>query len=287
MIQALAECKNKKKLSKAHLCQLLKIPRSSYYAGIKPKIINAKEVYLNTWVKQAFNQSNGSAGARTISHIVSKQKAIKLTRYKASNIMKRLGLVSRQYRHKYKHRDKEHKVHQNTVNRNFSPTAPNQVWCGDVTYIRIKGGWCYLAVVLDLFSRKVIGFKVSDSPDSQLTSQAIKSSYTMRNNPKGVVFHSDQGTHYTSKEFAETLEDCHIEASMSRRGNCWDNAPMERFFRSFKSEWMTKNGYDSQEQATKAISDYIFRYYDSIRPHAHNDYLTPAEKEYEFYKNAS
>ncbi len=254
MIQALAERNNKKKLSKSHLCQLLKIPRSSYYAGIKPKAINAKEIELNALVNQVFNQSHGSAGARTISHIVSKQKGIHLTRYRAGKIMKKLGLVSRQYLHKYKQRDKKHTIHQNTVNRHFSPQTPNQVWCGDVTYIRIKGGCCYLAVVLDLFSRKVVGFKVSDSPDSQLTSQAIRSAYVKRNNPQGVVFHSDQGAHYTSKQFAETLADCHIEASMSRRGNCWDNAPMERFFRSFKTEWMSKNGYDSQEQATRAIS---------------------------------
>ncbi len=206
------------------MCQLLKIPRSSYYAGIKPKAINAKEIEINTLVRQVFNQSNGSAGARTISYIISKQKGIKLTRYKVGKIMKKLGLVSRQYLHKYKHKDKEHTIYQNTINRNFTTKTPSQVWYG-------------------------------------LASQVIKSAYVKRNNPKGVVFHSDQGTHYTSKEFAEILEDCQIKASMSRRGNCWDNAPMERFFRSFKTEWMPKNGYDSQEQVTRAISDYIFGYY--------------------------
>lgn len=287
MIQELVGRNNKKKLSTTALCDLFNIARSSYYAGIKPKLINLKEVVLNALVQQAFNLSNHSAGARTISHIVSKQNNIKLTRYKAGKVMKKLGLISKQHKHKYKYREKEHCIHNNIVNREFSPTAPNQTWSGDVTYIRIKGGWCYLAIVMDLFSRKVVGYKVSNSPDSQLTSQAIKSAYAIRNNPKGVVFHSDQGTHYSSKAFTETLENCHIKASMSRRGNCWDNAPTERFFRSFKTEWMPKNGYDSQEQAVQAIDDYILGYYDCVRPHSHNNYQTPAEKEDEFYKKAS
>lgn len=286
MIKVLAGRKRTKKLSKSHLCKLLKIPRSTYYAGLKSKVINLEEIELNALIKQVFNQSNGSAGARTISHIISKN-GIKLTRYKAGKLMKKLGLVSRQYRHKYKHRDKAHQVHRNAINRDFSPKAPNQVWSGDVTYIRIKGGWCYFAVVLDLFSRKVVGFNVSDSPDSQLTSQAIKSAYAQRNSPKGVIFHSDQGTHYSSREFTKSLENCYMQPSMSRRGNCWDNAPTERFFRSFKTEWMPKNGYESQEQAEQAIHNYIFSYYDTVRPHSHNNYLTPAEKEWEFYQKGS
>ncbi len=201
--------------------------------------------------------------------------------------MKELGLVSKQYKkHSYSKCDHEHKVHQNTLERQFSPKAPNQVWTGDVTYIRIKGGFCYLAVVIDLFARCVVGFAISNSPDTALTTKALRMAYESRLKPADVLFHSDQGTHYTSKLFADTVAQCEgMRHSMSRRGNCWDNAPTERFFRSFKTEWMPKHGYDDQQQATKHITDYIWGYYCNRRPHTHNDFLTPAEKERPFNKN--
>ena len=199
--------------------------------------------------------------------------------------MKQMKLVSCQLKtHKYKHADQEHKTHDNLLKRRFSPTAPNQVWTGDVTYIRIKGGWCYLAVVLDLYARRVVGFSVSDSPDSILTGNALKMAYQTRLKPSGVLFHSDQGTHYTSKKFAESIDDCDgMTQSMSRRGNCWDNAPTERFFRSFKTEWMPKGGYEDIAEASSAISDYIWGYYQTVRPHSFNNYLTPAETERRYF----
>ncbi len=209
-------------------------------------------VKLKALVRQVFNHSIGSAGARTISSIITQQHSIKLTRYKPSKLMKDMGLVSKQKKHSYKHKEQTHKVHDNVLNRAFTPTTPNQVWTGDVTYIRIKGGWCYLAVVIDLYSRNIVGFSVSDSPDSELTSKALMMAYESRLKPKGVLFHSDQGTHYTSSHFADAVVVCEdMTHSMSRKGNCWDNAPTERFFRSFKTEWMPKYGYTSQAEATK------------------------------------
>ena len=192
-----------------------------------------------------------------------------------------MRLQSRQIKmHKYKHVDNTHKTHGNLLNRNFSPTAPNQVWTSDVTYIRIKGGWCYLAVALDLYARRIVGFAVSDSPDSVLTAKALQMAYQPRLKPSGVLFHSDQGTHYTSARFAESVASCEgMIQSMSRRGNCWDNAPTERFFRSFKTEWMPKGGYENIAEAKSAIIDYIWGYYQTVRPHRFNDYLPPAEKE--------
>lgn len=141
--------------------------------------------------------------------------------------MQQHGLISRQLtRHRYSQADKDHAMHDNLLKREFTPTAPNQVWTGDVTYIRTKLGFCYLAVVIDLFSRNIVGFAMSDSPDSKLTSAALKMAYMVRLNPKNVLFHSDQGSHYTSRAFAETVAKCTgMKHSMSRRGNCWDNAP--------------------------------------------------------------
>ena len=186
--------------------------------------------------------------------------------------------------HKYKQADQEHKTHDNILDRNFSPKAPNQVWTGDVTYVRIKGGWCYLAVVLDLFARRVVGFSVSDSPNSTLIAKALQMAYQTRLKPNGVLFHSDQGTHYTSKQFAESVASCHgMVQSMSRKGNFWDNAPNERFFRSFKTEWMLKGGYKEIAEASSAITDYIWDYYQAVRPHSFNNSLTPLETERRYF----
>ena len=198
--------------------------------------------------------------------------------------MKDMGLVSKQRKHSYKQQEQAHKTYDNVLNRDFTPITPNQVWTGDVTYIRIKGGWCYLAVVIDLYARNIIGFSVSNSPDSELTSKALMMAYESRLQPKGVLFHSDQGSHYTSKYFADAVAGCEeMTHSMSRKSNCWDNAPTERFFRSFKTEWMPKYGYASQAEATKDITDYIWGYYRNVHPHQHNDNLTPAEKERLFF----
>jgi putative transposase len=158
--------------------------------------------------------------------------------------MKQLGLQSSQpSAPKYRKSNNEHLAVPNILKREFDVENPNQVWCGDVTYIWIGKRWAYLAVVLDLYSRKPVGWAFSLSPDSQLTSKALSNAYESRGKPKGVLFHSDQGMHYTSKKFRQTLWRYQIKQSMSRRGNCWDNAPMERFFRSLKTEWVPSMGY--------------------------------------------
>ena len=184
----------------------------------------------------------------------------------------------------YKHADEAHKTHDNILEGSFSPSAPNQVWTGDVTYIRIKSSWCYLAVVLDLFARRIVGFSVLSSSNITLTASALQMAYHTRLKPSGVLFHSDQGSHYTSEEFADTIMDCKgMTQSMSRKGNCWDNAPTERFFRSFKTERMQKGNYEDITEAKSAISSYIWGYYQTLRPHSFNDYLLPSETERRYF----
>jgi putative transposase len=262
--------------------------KSSYYYGIQPKPISLEIVKTKSLIRQIFTDSKQSAGARSITAVLMNKHGIKLSRYMTGKLMTQMNLKSCQLKtHKYKHADDAHKTHENLLNRNFSPAAPNQVWTGDVTYVRIKGGWCYLAVVLDLYARRVVGFAVSESPDSVLTAKALQMAYHTRLKPSGVLFHSDQGTHYTSKKFAESVASCEgMTQSMSRRGNCWDNAPTERFFRSFKTEWMPKDGYENIAEARSAIIDYIWGYYQSVRPHSFNDYLPPAEKERHYFNES-
>lgn len=173
----------------------------------------------------------------------------------------------------------------NLLARQFAVTEPNQVWCGDVTYVWTGQRWAYLAVVLDLFARKPVGWAMSYSPDSDLTCRALKMAFESRGKPQNLMFHSDQGSHYTSRQFRQQLWRCRIMQSMSRRGNCWDNAPMERLFRSLKTEWIPKTGYRNFTEAQQAITSYLAGYYSSNRPHQYNGGLTPNESE-RLYWNA-
>ena len=172
--------------------------------------------------------------------------------------------------HRYKRGGHEHIVIPNSLERQFVVTEPNQVWCGDVTYIWTGKRWAYLAVVLDLFARKPVGWAMSFSPDSKLTIKALEMAWEARGKPAGVMFHSDQGSYYTSRQFRQLPWRCRIRQSMSRRGNCWDNSPMERFFRSLKNEWVPVTGYINFSEAAHAITDYIVGYYSSLRPHDYN-----------------
>ena len=194
--------------------------------------------------------------------------------------MKKLNLVScQQPKHSYKKANNEHLQVPNKLERQFAVTEPNQVWVGDVTYIWIGTRWAYLAVVMDLFARKPIGWAMSLSPDTQLTGKALSMAVELREHPKNILFHSDQGSHYTSIKYRQLLWRNQIEQSMSRRGNCWDNSPMERFFRSLKTEWVPTTGYEHFAEAKKDITQYIIGYYSKIRPHQYNGGLTPNESE--------
>ncbi len=141
------------------------------------------------------------------------------------------------------------------------------MWCGDVTYIWTGKRWANLAVVLDLFARKPVGWAMSFSPDSRLTIKALDMAWETRCKPAGVMFRSVQGSHYTISQFRRLLWGCRIRQSTSRRGNCWDNSPMERFFRSLKNKWVPVTGYINFSEAAHAITDYIVAYYSSLRPH--------------------
>lgn len=245
----------------------------------KNKKIDLKKVTEKALVKEIFRSSRGSAGARTIATIATSH-GTPLSRYRAGNLMKNLDLHSTQrIKQIYKKTGREHQIATNLLNREFNVKAPNQVWCGDVTYVWAGSRWAYLAVVMDLFSRKPIGFALSHSPNSELTAQALNMAFEARGKPSGILFHSDQGCHYTSLAYRTLLTQLNIKQSMSRRGNCWDNSPMERFFRSFKSEWMPKVGYSSLTLAKKDVTQYIFNYYCALRPHTHNHGSTPNQKD--------
>ena len=263
------------------MCQLFDICPSSYYYRVKNKNkVDPERERLTQRAIEIHEASRGAAGARTISGQL-KQQGEHVGRYKAASIMREADIQSKQTRkHKYKIAEEESKIAPNLLNRQFKVKAPNKVWCGDVTYIWAGTQWLYLAVVMDLCARKIVGWAFSDSPDTDLTCAALRVAYESRGRPRGVMFHSDQGCHYTSLKYRQLLWRYRIKQSMSRRGNCWDNAPMERFFRSLKSEWIPKEYYKSYDEARMDIEHYIIRHYNFERGHSYNQYLSPnaAEK---------
>lgn len=263
------------------MCRLFSVNYSSYHYRINHKdIVNPERERLKQMAIDIHTDSRGAAGARTIAgQLTQGGKAV--GRYKARSLMREANITSKQpNKHKYNIAEDESKIAPNLLQREFLVDQPNKVWCGDVTYIWAGTQWLYLAAVLDLHVRKIVGWACSDSPDSELTAAALRMAYESRGRPKGVMFHSDQGCHYTSKKYRQTLWQYQITQSMSRRGNCWDNAPMERFFRSFKTEWMPKECYRSYEEAESDVYRYIIEHYNSARGHSYNNYLSPdaAEK---------
>lgn len=265
--------------SKRELLALFVIAHSTYYAYQRRKNkVDVERQRLKAKVVDIHQASRQAAGSRTITGQL-QQQGESIGRYKVRRLMQEAGLNSKQPgKHRYKPATKPSDIAENHLNRQFTVEQPNQVWCGDVTYIWSGTQWLYLALVIDLYARRIIGWACSDSPDSVLTGQALTMAYYARGCPEAVMFHSDQGCHYTSHAFQQKLADYTIKPSMSRRGNCWDNSPMERVFRSLKTEWMTKYGYASFEQAMLDVLGYI-KYYNLIRGHSYNHYLTPVQAE--------
>ncbi|EIF8301268.1 IS3-like element ISEc31 family transposase, partial [Escherichia coli] len=272
------------RLSDSHsvvsLCSALEIHRSSYrYWRKRRDTVNPARVRLCSEIRRAWNQSRGSAGARTLAEMLT-QNGVPMSRYRAGRLMKYLNLSSCQPgKHQYKNARQEHTGLPNLLERQFAVPEPDRVWCGDITYIWAGNRWCYLAVVMDLFARRVIGWSLSANADTALISSALRMAYEVRGQPRDVMFHSDQGSQYTGLKYQQLLWRYRIKQSVSRRGNCWDNSPMERFFRSMKTEWVPTDGYTGKDVARQQISSYILNYYNSVRPHHYNGGLTPEESE--------
>ncbi|WP_444936539.1 IS3 family transposase [Microbulbifer sp. JMSA004] len=262
------------------VCKAFEIPRSCYYEYRKKKnSVDVPRMHLRSKVIEVFERSRSSAGSRTVVGLLYEQ-GISIGRFKVRRLMCEAGLVCKQPGpHKHKRAIVEHLDIPNELDRQFNVEKPNQVWCGDITYIWAGSSWCYLATVIDLHARRIVGWALSRKPDAALIIKALEMAWEQRGNPNGVMFHSDQGSQYTSHQFRQRLWRYRMTQSMSRRGNCWDNAPMERLFRSLKSEWIPSLGYTSITEASRDISHYLMTYYNWERPHQHNDGLPPAKAE--------
>lgn len=255
------------------------LARSTYHSRCKARLrIDIERDRLQAKVIALHRASRGSAGTRTLVGQL-RLSGEMIGRYKVRSLMHEAQLVSKQYKqHRYRIANQVSVIADNHLKRQFHVQQPNQVWCGDVTYVWSGKCWLYLAAVMDLYTRRVIGWACSTRPNTQLTLSALRMAYESRQPNKSILFHSDQGCHYTSSAYQQQLWRYQMQASMSRRGNCWDNAPMERFFRSLKKEWVPLTGYFSYAQAQQDIAAYMY-YYNHQRGHSYNHYQTPAAAE--------
>lgn len=263
------------------MCTVLKVHPSGYYKWLKQPISNLEKENnkLLEHIKSAYKESNGIYGYRNI-HKDLKASNIHVNKKRVARIMKEAKLCGiGNYRRKPKYKAGSiHKAHPNHLKQCFITKTPNESWVSDITYIRTHEGWIYLAIILDLFSRKIIGWATSHRITTDLIIQALKN--TKYRIPKdGVILHSDQGSQYSSYEYKTFLKYHNIIPSMSRRGNCYDNAVAESFFKTLKKELVRKTIFTTREEARDKIFEYIEMFYNSKRRHSFLDFISPNEFE--------
>ena len=269
-----------KKASTAQCCRALGVSRSGLYAA-RQRQRSAKQLsVLDVQAKAAFEASGQSYGSRRLS-VELKAQGLAVGRYKARGLMRNNGLRAR-WRRKFTHTtDSRHSlpVAPNVLERQFTPEAPNQAWVCDITYVRTRSGWLYLAAVMDLFSRKIVGWAMAPSMPAQLVCSALSMAIASRCPPAGLVVHSDRGSQYASAEHSALLARHGLIGSMSRKGNCWDNAVMERFFLNLKMERVWQRDYANHAEAETDIADYIVGFYNGVRLRSTLGYCSPNQCE--------
>lgn len=264
------------------LCRLLKVQRSAYYdwRARPARVIAAEELVLRRCMKELFAASRESLGSRTmVNHL--RAEGFEIGRDRVRRLMKALNLKVKK-KHKYKvTTDSKHRlpVAENILGRQFSPQAPNQVWCTDITYFWTQQGWVYLAVVMDLYSRRIVGWAMDRRMKKALVLRALMMAINLRKPPPGLIHHSDRGSQYASHAYQSLLKQHGMICSMSRKGNCWDNAPVERFFSSLKREWTGDRLYRTRQEAIADVREYILVYYNAKRLHSTLGYKTPLDYE--------
>lgn len=269
------------KAAVTQVCRVLDVSRSGYYAAkarTKAPVVCATAVHL----KAAFNSSFRSYGSRRLVSTLRTQ-GIKVGRYKVMRLMRDAELKPVWKRKFVNTTDSNHDlpVAENILNREFNPAKANQAWTSDITYIRTRSGWLYLAAVMDLYSRKIIGWAMSPTMHTELVSRALLMAIGQRKPAAGLLLHSDRGSQYASKEYQNLLKQYGVICSMSRKGNCWDNAVMERFFLNLKMERVWQRDYANQLEAIKDVTAYIVEFYNCVRLHSTLGNLPPITYEME------
>lgn len=264
------------------MCRVLQVSTSGYYDSFnrKPSSQRIMRSKIAQAAAQSYFESNRVYGYRKVYADLTEQE-FSCCDETVRRIMQDIGLCSRIKRKFVVTTDSNHKfkIAENILGRNFNTARPNHKWAADITYIPTRQGWLYLAVVIDLFSRKIVGWSMSQKIDSKLVQSAINMAIQHRSPGEGLIHHSDRGVQYAAEDFQDLLKNHNIVCSMSRKGDCWDNACVESFFGSLKTEWIGGKIYETFEDGKKDIFNYIEVFYNRKRRHASLGYVSPAAYE--------
>ena len=265
----------------SYLCRWLEVSRSGFYAWEKREASQRQleDQALDEKITQIYWASEGRYGSPRI-HKALQAQGVYVSRKRVARLMKASGLVGRVV--KVTQRQPNLKRFFGGENLRLeleAPTAINQVWVLDVTYLKVSGKWTYLATVMDLYSRRIIGWSLSHTRTSELTGQALRYALKKRSYPEGVIFHTDRGVEYKGQEFQKLIKQYDFKHSFNRPGRCTDNAHMESFFHSLKTELIRGNVYKTMNGLRRNLAKYINQFYNAVRLHSGIDYLSPMEYE--------
>lgn len=264
------------------MCRFLNVSRSAYYDWLEhsPTALEKEDAELIEIIKDLFKNSRENYGTRRLKMDLRK-KGWHISRRRIARLMSMAGLACKTKRKFKATTDSKHNspVAPNLLDRQFSAAQPNQKYVGDITYIHTQEGWLYLAVVIDLYSRQVVGWSMSESMQAKLVNDALIMALWQRKPGKGLIWHTDRGSQYASASHRVLLNEHGIIQSMSRKGNCWDNAVAESFFHTLKTELIHHQRYQTRAEAKQDIFEYIEVFYNRERFHSANNYLSPVDYE--------
>jgi putative transposase len=267
------------------LCQLLEVSSSGYYdwqkRRLQPGKRAAEEQILAREIKTIHRQSRNTYGSPRITHQLRKT-GLRHGRNRIARLMKEHHLCARQlrrYRVRTTDSNHDHPIAPNLLAQAPKASQPNQIWVADITYIKTNEGWLFLAAILDLYSRKIVGWNMSPWLDTQLILSALQMALLNRQPPANLLFHSDRGVQYASGDYRQALARAGLVPSMSRKGNCYDNAAMESFWSTLKLELVYRCEFVSRQHARAALFDYIESFYNRQRSHSALNYLSPVDFE--------
>ena len=266
----------------AGMCQLLEVSPSGYYAwrGRRESRRRRDEKQLVVAIRAFHKASRGTYGSPRI-HKDLEAGGMRCGENRVARLMRKHGVRAKQARKFKATTDSRHDqpVAENLLGQDFEVNKPDTRWVADITYIATRAGWLYLAVILDLYSRRVVGWSTSDRIDRELVIQALKAALWQRQPGPGLMHHSDRGSQYASSDFRQILRSRGIECSMSRKGNCYDNAVAESFFHTLKVECVNDENYRTRGQARTSLFDYIEGFYNTRRRHSTLGYISPVDYE--------
>jgi transposase InsO family protein len=261
-----------------HMCRVLEVSRSGYYEWLSrpPRPPADADQEVRAKIQRYFAQGRGTYGTRRLKHLLA-QDGLRVSQRRLGRVLAQAGLRCKTQR-KFKaprSAEQAQTIAPNQLNREFTVLVPDTIYVGDITYLPTGEGWLYLAVVLDLCSRAVVGWSMADHRRAALVTQALAMAIYQRQPAAGLIMHTDRGSQYGAESYRQLLHQHEIQPSMSRKGNCWDNAVAESFFHTLKIELVYVEDFDTHEQAQTAVFEYIEVFYNRQRCQSANGYLAP------------